>query len=343
MNVPINDFNTRLRTLATEGLTLKAIAEQLGVSESKVNTELRRLNVEAPWKIRRRNRHDAQQAARQAKSALAETEKVSPSYLVRRYLDGETLEEIGLTVDLSRERVRQIIVEGGYSVKELRAQRKNAAAKLFGERQAAVASWIEAHKGCTPDELENYFGISMQQLDAFLTPRLRILILTEGEDDQTGQFSAHTKWSKEQILFALRQAAKKTSPLTREAYDRHVASKAVIGPVGSRIVHIFKTWTVACAVAGVESGEAVRDNYEKEFSTDDLLNALAAFMQESESLSPDSYEAWESKREGLPSGITIRLKFGSWTAARRRALEVLRASWETSPDQDRGAGLPFPR
>lgn len=329
MNTQINEFNTRLRTLAAEGLTLKAIAEQLGVSESKVNTELRRLNVEAPWKIRRRNRHDSEQAMRQAKLALAETKRVSPSYLVRRYLDGETLEEIGFTVDLSRERVRQIIVEGGYSVKELRAQRKNAAEKLFGERQQAVASWIEAHKGCTPAELEDHFSASMPQLDEFLTPRLRILILTEVDDEPTGQFSAYTKWSKEQILLALRQAAKKTSPLTREAYDRHVASKAVIGPVGSRIVHIFKTWTIACAIAGVESGDAVRDNYEKEFSTNDLLNALALFIQESESLSPESYDAWESQREGLPSGITIRLKFGSWTAARRRAIEVLRTSWAT--------------
>lgn len=329
MNTPINDFKTRPQTLAAEGQTLKAIAEQLGVSIGKVNTELRRLNVEAPWKIRRRNRHEAQQAVRNAKVALAETKNVSPSDLVRRYLDGETLEEIGLAVDLSRERVRQIIVEGGYSVKELRAQRKNDAAKLFADRQQAVASWIEAHKGCTPGELENQFGVSVQQLDEFLTPRLQNLILTEGKDEETGQFSAYTKWTKEQTLFALRQAAKKSSPLTREAYDRHVASKAVIGPVGSRIIHIFKTWTIACAIAGVEPGEAVRDNYEQEFSTNDLLNALAMFIQESESLSPESYDAWESQREGLPSGITIRLKFGSWTAARRRALEVLRTSWAT--------------
>lgn len=332
MNTHINDFDTRLRALAAEGLTLKTIAEQLGVSESKVNTELRRLNVEAPWKIRRRNRHEAQQAVRQAKAALTEATSISPSYLVRRYLDGETLEEIGLSVDLSRERVRQIIVEGGYSVKELRTQRNDAAAKLFTERQQAVASWIEAHKGCTPAELENHFGVSMQQLDEFLTPRLRILVLTEGEDEKTGQYSAYTKWSKEQILLALRQAAKKTSPLTREAYDRHVASKAVIGPVGSRIVHIFKTWTLACAIAGVESGEAVRDNYEKEFTTNDLVEALVQFIQESESLSTESYDKWEAQRQGLPSGITIRLKFGSWTAARRRALEVLRASWATSQE-----------
>lgn len=332
MNNPNDDFNIRLRALAAEGLTLKAIAEQLGVSESKIHTELRRLNVEAPWKIRQRNRREARQAVRQAKAPLAETKTISASYLVRRYLDGETLEEIGLAVNLSGERVRQIIIEGGYSVKELRAQRKNAVETLFAERQLAVALWIEAHKGCTPAELEDHFGDSMQKLNEFLTPRLRTLILTEEKDEQRGQFSAHTKWSTEQILFALRQAAKKTSPLTREAYDRQVASKTVIGPVGSRIVHIFKTWTLACSIAGIESGEAVRNNYEKEFSTDDLLCALAQFMQESESLSPQSYDSWESLREGLPSGITIRLKFGSWSAARRRALEVLRTSWVTPLD-----------
>jgi hypothetical protein len=100
-----------------------------------------------------------------------------------------------------------------------------------------------------------------------------------------------------------------------------------MGPVGSRIVHIYKSWSIACAIAGVESGEAVRDNYEKEFSTSDLIEALVQFIHESDSLSPSSYDRWESQRDGLPSGITIRLKFGSWTAARRRALQRLRDSW----------------
>jgi len=325
MNIPINDFNTRLRTLAAEGLTLKAIAEQLRVSESKVNTELRRLDVEAPWKVRRRNRHEAQQMLQEQKTAKSEAESISPAYLVRRYFEGETLVEIGQSVDLSGERVRQIIVEAGYSVKDLRAQRKQIAERQFSDRQRAVATWIESHKGCTTAELEAQFGTTMLQLDDLLTPRLRALILTD-EEERT-EISNNTKWSSEQILFALRQAAKKTSPLTREAYDRLVASKSVIGPVGSRIVHIYKTWSIACAIAGVESGEAVRNYYEKEFTTNDLVEALAQFIQENESLSPDSYDKWESQRQGLPSGITIRLKFGTWTASRRRALQRLRDSW----------------
>lgn len=326
MNGFTNEQITSVRTLAIQGLTTKVMAEQLGMTQQQVYTIVRELDIEAPWKVRRRARHDLQQQLRAAKKAESDANKISPAYLVRRYFNGETLDAIGKSVDLSRERVRQIIVEGGYSVKELRAQRKAIAEQQLAQQQQALSSWIESHKGCTTAELEAQFGTTMQGLSGLLTTRLRALILTD-EDKKNSENSARVKWSHEQILFALKQAAKRTSPLTREAYDQLVTSKSVMGPVGSRIIHIFKSWSIACAIAGVESGEAVRDNYEKEFSTSDLIEALIQFIHESESLSPDSYDRWESQRDGLPSGITISLKFGSWTAARRRALGQIRLNW----------------
>lgn len=322
-----NELIEKVRELSEKGLTLKAMAEQIGVSQSKVYSVLRNEDIEAPWIVRRRNRHVEQQLLREQRIAKAQANCVSSSSVVNRYSAGETLEEIGNSLGLSRERVRQIIAESGHSVKELRAQRKRIAEDLRAERQLKIATWIETHKGCTPAELETHFGTPFHELTELLTPRLRNLILTD-EDDESTEVSANTKWSPEQILFALRQAAKRTSPLTREAYDQLVESKVVMGPVGSRIVHIFTSWSVACAIAGVESGEAVRDNYEKEFTTEALLTALSQFIMESESLSTQAYDNWRSQGEGLPSSITIRLKFGGWTASRRRALQSLRNSWE---------------
>jgi len=329
MNSFTNEQIMSVQALAIQGLTTKAIAKQLGLTQQRVYTIVRELDIEAPWKVRRRARHELQEQLRATKKAESDANKISPAYLVRRYFNGETLDAIGNSVDLSPERVRQIIIEGGYSVKELRAQRKAIAEQQLAQQQQALISWIESHKGCTTAEIEAEFGTTMEELNGLLTPRLRALILTDDDKQNTGD-SAYTKWSHEQILFALKQAAKRTSPLTKEAYDQLVTSKSVMGPVGSRIVHIYKSWSIACAIAGVESGEAVRDNYVKDFSTSDLIEALIQFIHESESLSPNSYDRWESQRDGLPSGITIRLKFGSWTAARRRALIHLRSNWLTT-------------
>jgi hypothetical protein len=319
----------QVRELAATGATIKAIAEQLGINHNKAYSIIRDQNIESPSMVRRRNRHEANQKLREEKAAVAKANRIQPSLVVQRYSDGETLEEIGLSFGLSRERVRQIITESGHSVSQIRARRKRVADEQIAERRKAVSTWIEAHKGCTPFELETHFGEPIEELSELLTPRLRALILMD-EDGENPKASANTKWTKEQILFALQQAAKKSSPLTREAYDRLVESKAVVGPVGSRIVHIFTSWSIACAIAGVEPGEALRNNYEKEFSTEALVEALAQFIVESESLSTQAYDNWRSQREGLPSSITIRLKFGSWTESRRRALQVLRASWTTT-------------
>jgi transposase len=318
----------KIRELALKGPTIREIAEQLSISDSQAYSILKGLDIEAPWKVRRAKREAARAAPKAADSAKADSSVLSPAFLVELYMQGMSLRDIGNQVGLSAERVRQIMARAGNPVKGLRARRKQEEASDTAEAQNTIAAWVESHKGCTLEEIEAATGYSVDRIHKLLTARLRHLILRDTDETEL-EVSALQKWSKEQTIFALQQAAKRVTPLTREAYDRLIKNGAVIGPVGSGIVHKFDSWVAACEAAGVQPGEAVRDNYQREFSYSDFEAALVQFISESDNLSVDAYDRWESQKQGFPSSVLIRVRYGTWLIAWRTALKALRKEWES--------------
>ena len=317
-----------IRERALKGTTTREIAEQLSISDSQAYSILKSLDIEAPWKVRRAKREAARATQKAAAADKAKSAVISPSFLVNLYLEGKTLSEIGNQVGLSAERVRQVMTRAGYSIKGLREQRKQVAATNTAEAQNTIAAWVESHKGCTLGEIEAATGYSVDRIRKLLNARLRHLIL-QNTDESKQEVSALRKWSEAQTLFALQQAAKRVSPLTREAHDDLIKSGAVIGPVGSGIIHKFDSWVAACEAAGIQPGEAVRSNYQREFSYDDLEAALIHFINESDNLSVDAYDRWESQKEGLPSSVLIRVRYGTWQTGWRTALKTIRREWES--------------
>jgi len=316
----------KVKKLALEGITIREIAEQLAISDNLAYSILKGLNVEAPWKVRRAKRVATRVAQKAADAANAPSAVIPPSLLVDLYMQGNSLVEIGDHVGLSGERVRQLISRGGFSIKELRDQRKQAASTEASQAKNTIAAWVESHKGCTLEEVGMATGFSVDRIGELLTPRLRHLILQE-VDKLNSEVSALRKWSDEQIIFALQQAAKQVTPLTKVEYDRLIRDGVVVGPVGSGIIHKFDSWVAACKAAGVQPGEAVRDNYQRTFSYGDFETALVQFICESDNFSVDAYDKWESQREGLPSSVLIRVRYGTWQLAWQNALEVLRKGW----------------
>jgi DNA-binding CsgD family transcriptional regulator len=320
------ELTEQIRKLALQGTTTREIAEQLSISNSQAYSILKSLDIEAPWKVRRAKREATRATQKAAAATKAESAVIPPSFLVNLYLEGKTLREIGSQVGLSAERVRQIITRAGHPIKGLREQRKQVAATDTAEAEYTIAAWVESHKGCTLEEIEAATGYSVDRIRKLLNARLRHLILQD-TDESKQKVSALRKWSKAQTLLALQQAAKRVSPLTREAYDDLIKNGAVIGPVGSGIVQKFESWKSACDAAGVQPGEAVRDNYEREFSYGDFEAALVQFISESDNLGINAYDRWESQKEGLPSSVLIRVRYGSWQLAWQNALKVLRKEW----------------
>ena len=320
------ELTEQIRKLALQGTTTREIAEQLCISNSQAYSILKSLDIEAPWKVRRAKQEATRATQKAAAAANPAATVIPPSYLVDLYLQGKNLVEIGAHVGLSGERVRQLITSGGFSIKELRERRKQAKAIEAAQAQDSITSWVESHKGCTLEEIEAATGYSVDRIRKLLNARLRHLILKD-TDESKQEVSAFCKWSKAQTLFALQQAAKRVSPLTREAYDDLIKRGAVVGPVGSGIVHKFDSWVAACEAAGVQPGDAIRNNYQREFSYSDLEAALVQFISESDNLSVDAYDKWEARKEGLPSSVLIRVRYGSWQLAWQNALKVLRKEW----------------
>jgi orotate phosphoribosyltransferase-like protein len=318
----------KIRELALKGSTIREIAEQLSISDSQAYSILKGFDIEAPCKVRRAKREAARAVEKAAAAAKVAAAVIQPSYLVDLYMQGKSLEEIGDHVGLSRERVRQLISRAGFSIKELREQRKQATVIESAQALNTIAAWIESHKGCTFSEIQNATGFSVDRISQLLTPRLRHLILQDF-DDSNPEISALKKWSKEQMMFALQQAAKRVTPLTREAYDDMVQDGVIAGPVGSWLVNVFDTWKSACEAAGVQPGEAVRNNYQRTFTFSDFETALVQFIKESDSLTVAAYDQWESQQVGMPSSVLIRVRYGSWQIAWRTALKVLRKEWES--------------
>lgn len=233
---------------------------------------------------------------------------------------GRTLDDIGKEFGVTRERVRQLMMKYGgpdaADVRRVQAERAEA------EEQARASSIAEAVRGAltasgpvTAEDVASQTGIDSAEVARFWPQDLAHLRLWA-----TGNYE--TRWSDDQVLDALREAAVFEFPLTTSAYTDLLAVGQIKGPSVSRIWQRFGSWTAACDAAGVVAGQTMRDHYQSKWSDHDLVQILQRYL-----LDPDApnsahrFDEW--KRENLPDGPsfqTIRNRFGSWTAARQRAL-----------------------
>jgi len=120
----------------------------------------------------------------------------------------------------------------------------------------------------------------------------------------------HKKYfSDEDLLEILRKAkAQVDGPLTSNKYQ-----KLKIAPTVAVFIARFGSWIEACKLAGVESGKAVRDNYTRAHSEEDILGFVASYLADPRTNgSAEGYEKWQRKVEGAPSLSLIRQRLGKW-------------------------------
>jgi hypothetical protein len=134
-------------------------------------------------------------------------------------------------------------------------------------------------------------------------------------------------WTDGHLLQALRIASTKSTPLTVAAYDALVAQNQIDGPTGQTFYKRFGSWREACEEAGVQSGEAVRDNYVREWSEADLRAIVVNFL-----FSPEhdgymeSLKKWLEEQPDAPSMATIRNRLGKWGSMKQKAIEEIEAA-----------------
>lgn len=171
----------------------------------------------------------------------------------------------------------------------------------------------------TISEIARDFEISDESVMNSLSP-IQLAILAGNEISTIDQ-----KFSDEECLQALRDAQTYSFPLSTKVYANLIRNGEVTGPSVPLINVRFGSWSRACKLAGVEAGEAVRDNYDSQFTDRDLLLYVRRFLHEQEdgNWTLAQYIKWrEQWCDHAPSMALIRNRLGGWTRVRIQAIEI---------------------
>lgn len=232
---------------------------------------------------------------------------------------GMSLKEIGDTYGLTRERVRQVLKKAGgptrQDLKELRAA--ISADNLEAIKKASIELAIRNPK-LTVAEAAHQLGISSSELTRALSKK-------ELNNFAKPPRAITLKWTDEQIIQVLQEAATLEFPLTVAAYSKLIEEGFLKGPSAARICQRFKSWQVACDLAGVEAGRRTRPLDLSRWTNEDLIDAVITYLKLPHSTgSANDYEYWASGQDDVPSLGTLRNRLGTWNEVRNEALERLR-------------------
>jgi hypothetical protein len=205
-----------------------------------------------------------------------------------------TLNEVGLRLGLTRERVRQILQKHtGLSTRDLEESR--VVVREMRWRMVARAD-LARIGGVTIDEVVDVLGVD----DA---------LVRRGRNTWTQALT------DEEILEGLRQvsACPGGTPLTGPFYDAHRDPDTTVSAI--RVFQRFGSWTAACTQAGVTFKAAVRDNYERRWTDEQCIDWAVLFVEEVGATATFAgMEDWMRRRsgDGAPSGQSIRNYLGTW-------------------------------
>lgn len=252
-------------------------------------------------------------------------ERPTPPHVARmieRRSMGKSLQDIGTEFGVTRERVRQLLKKYGgptaAEVREVRAAKEQAAGQLRATQVARTLRELLCKAG--PMSVDDAAAATEFEPDevarCWPDDLAHLRLWTAGQNE--------CRWSDEEILDAIRDAALYEFPLTANAYTELLSVGQIQGPSLRRVGQRFGSWSAACEAAGVVPGQAWRDNYESRWSDADLLQVLRRYLLDPNA--PNSahrFDEW--KRVHIPdgpSGATLRNRFGSWTEAKRRAFAI---------------------
>lgn len=225
-------------------------------------------------------------------------------YILEKRQAGHTLQDIGDSVGLTREMIRQILVAKGGPTK---SEVKKSVERRVNE---AILTAFNAKKVVDVKALSTELGVKQSVIKKALGAKAKKLI--QGRNDHKKYFS------DADLLETLRVAKKQVDgPLTSNKYQ-----KLKIAPTVAVFISRFGSWKEACRLAGVEAGKAARDNYKRAHSEEDMLAFVASYLADPRTNgSAEGYEKWQRKVEGAPSLSLIRQRIGKWNEVKKRLLQ----------------------
>jgi predicted transcriptional regulator len=233
-----------------------------------------------------------------------ETKQERNRYVVEKRQEGHTLQTIADSLGLTREMIRQIIAANeGPTASTVRRNRE-------AKKRLEAASVLKKLGTVDVGKIADFIGEN--------PARARELLGKQAKKLPAGRRNFEQIFSDQDLLEILQHAASQVAgPLSVAKYR-----KLKIQPTVAIYLTRFGTWNNACELAGVEHGVAMRKNYKRAHSEEDMLAYVASYLADPRTNgSAIGYEEWQRKVEGAPSLSLIRQRVGGWNYIKTRLVK----------------------
>ena len=262
--------------------------------------------------------------------------------VAQRVLQGETLAQVGISLGVTRERIRQRLKRVGverHKIQQIEAAQRTERKRLASEsrriQKPLVEEFVRGHPGCFEHEISSHFGIPITDIHHLVTDVSWLVLNARDLDDRSTRKLPLFLEARRKSVAALKLAATLCFPVTGNEYDSLLRQGLVKGPSRMRVIQVFGSWKVACNEAGVECGVGILEiGQTANWTTSELIESVCAFLIAKEFRGASyQYDEWREKHNvnnDIPSFGTVRKRLGpSWRDVRRQALLGLRQRWET--------------
>lgn len=261
--------------------------------------------------------------------------------VAKRVLEGETLRQVGDSIGVTRERIRQRLKRVGVSRQKIRqleatqrTERKKLDSELHRMQLPLVEDFVRKHPGCFEHEIASHFGMPTSNIPKLVTNVSWLVLKSQDVEGKRVSDLPSILEARRKSIAALKTAATFCFPVTGVEYDSLLRQGMMAGPSRMRVIQVFGSWKAACAEAGVECGVGVLAiGQTANWTTTELVESVAAFLvDETFRGASYQYDEWRDKHNhnnDIPSFGTVRKRLGpSWRDVRRQALLSLRHRWE---------------
>lgn len=313
----VRDWDTLVPQIVSDldrGKRLTTIAKSLGVSTERVRQVLKKYGHTIPAQ------RPLPLGKRPPKAVLIAREH---AIIKDRTENGLSLEEIGAKHQITRERVRQILVGAGYldHTDQARTGREERTAQqeqelheelvgLLTATPALTRAELAAHTGAHPDDVTRLLGTSIWMLS----------------EDQT----ARAAYDDDEMLACVSRAARDmdVTEISARMYDHWRSSRRGRGlPSSQSIIRRFGAWSTAVEQSGLDAIAPNRGNYRR-VTWNEATSAVASFIVASRKAdaltraTAADYDAYARAMGITPSIAGLRL-YWSWREVRVGAVQKI--------------------
>jgi len=216
---------------------------------------------------------------------------------------GESISSMATEHGLRREAITTVLTQAGVGVSS--------------PAREAVLAYVRENPGLSVDDLALRLDLSKSSVSRYLRGSEEHRLVVSRKHTDLSKFSETDMGEALRTAFRELSADERSKGLSRMKYMALMEGKNA--PAASTFIRRYGSWSAACKKHGITAAVARRDNYVQEWSNEDILDAVNAFIDETGSTVFHAYAQW-AKDNGRPSGPLLIMRLRSWADARKLAI-----------------------